>query len=234
MERDLNKSLHSKLVPPTGLFWYQVYKQVAFLRLTKLCKTHSKFPKALFKTTSCLCCRKAARGRALRRFCPRSPCTFFALRYSAWEKKALCNSHSPPKSYSIVQTYQNHNQSRTQSKSDQTISNQHNQPRRLPAFTPHRGERFSKTGRPYSICVLNRWVERQGREKRQGGKGGGGYCGMLLARPGGCIHAHEGWAHIACTKATIPRLLPETPHGPSHRRPGCVVDSVFYSYVNLN
>lgn len=67
--KDLNKSLHSKLVPPTGLFWYQVYKQVALLYLTKLCKTHSKFPKALFKTTSCSCCCRAAHERALRRFC---------------------------------------------------------------------------------------------------------------------------------------------------------------------
>lgn len=37
-----------------------------------------------------------------------------------------------------------------------------------------------------------------------------------------------------CTKAIIPNLLPAAPHVPSHHGPGCVVDSVFYSYVNLN
>lgn len=128
-ERDLNKSLHSRLVPPTTLFRYQVYKQVALLCLTKLCKTHSKFPKALFKTTSAACCCRAALQRALRRFCkerdspaPRSPsCTFLPLLHSAQRKKtpkALFKSQSFPKSYSTVQTYQNDNQSCTQARSD--------------------------------------------------------------------------------------------------------------------
>lgn len=42
---------------------------MALLYLTKLCKTHSKFPKALFKTTSPLCFCRAAHPRALRWFC---------------------------------------------------------------------------------------------------------------------------------------------------------------------
>lgn len=68
---------------------------MALLYLTKLCKTHSKFPKALFKTTSPLCCCRAAHPRALRWFVQGAkapaPCsppgTFLPLFYSTQGKK---------------------------------------------------------------------------------------------------------------------------------------------------